>query len=58
MLYSYVTINFNSGGAMKKGQAAEEQILEQDPETIHNGAPHMRFGWKFEPLPLDEGSIR
>jgi hypothetical protein len=54
MLYSYVTINFNSGGAMKKGQGAEEQILEQDPETTHNGATHMRFGWKFEPLPLDE----
>jgi hypothetical protein len=54
MLYSYVTINFNSGGAMKKGQTTEEQILEQDPETTHNGATHMRFGWKFEPLPLDE----
>jgi hypothetical protein len=54
MLYSYVTINFNSGGAMKKGQTAEEQILEQGPETTHNGATHMRFGWKFDPLPLDE----
>src|ERR1044071_8298193 len=54
MLYSYVTINLRSGGAMKKGQTAEEQILGQVPETTHNGATHMSFGWKFEPLPLDE----
>jgi hypothetical protein len=54
MLYSYVTINFHSGGAMKKGQTHEEQILGQGQETIHNGATHMSFGWKFEPLPLDE----
>ena len=39
---------------MKKGQTAEEQILGQVPETTHNGATHMSFGWKFEPLPLDE----
>src|SRR5437016_10591801 len=54
MLYSYVTINFRSGGAMRKGQTAEEQIVGQVPETTHNGATHMSFGWKFEPLPLDE----
>ena len=39
---------------MKKAQTAEEQILRQVAETTHNGATHMRFGWKFEPLPLDE----
>ena len=39
---------------MKKGQTTEEQIVGQVPETTHNGAMHMRFGWKFEPLPLDE----
>ena len=39
---------------MKKGQTAEEQLMGQAPETIHNGTTHMRFGWKFEPLPLDE----
>jgi hypothetical protein len=54
MLYSYVTINFHSGGAMKKGQTVEEQIVGQEPATTHNGATHMSFGWKFEPLPLDE----
>src|SRR3989475_10899330 len=54
MLYSYVTINFHSGGAMRKGQTAEEQIVGQVPETTRNGATHMSFGWKFEPLPLDE----
>jgi hypothetical protein len=54
MMYSYVTINFHSGGAMKKGQTAEEQILRQDSETTHNGATHRSFGWKFDPLPLDE----
>ena len=27
MLYSYVTIIFQSGGAMKKGQTVEEQIV-------------------------------
>ena len=54
MLYSYVTINFHSGEAMRKGQTAEEQIVGQVPEITHNGATHMSFGWKFEPLPLDE----
>jgi hypothetical protein len=54
MLYSYVTINFYSGGAMKKAQTTEEQILRQDSETTHNGAAHRSFGWKFDPLPLDE----
>jgi hypothetical protein len=54
MLYSYVTINFYSGGAMKKAQTAEEQIVRQASETTHNGATHMSFGWKFAPLPLDE----
>ena len=39
---------------MKKGQTAEEQILGQGPDTTHNGTTHMSFGWKFEPLPLDE----
>ena len=39
---------------MKKAQTAEEQILRQVPETTHNGATHRSFGWKFEPLPLDE----
>ena len=39
---------------MKKAQTAEEQILGQVSETTHNGATHMNFGWKFEPLPLDE----
>ena len=39
---------------MKKGQTAEEQLMGQAPETTHNGTTHMRFGWKFEPLPLDE----
>ena len=39
---------------MKKGQTAEEQIMGEVLETTHNGATHMRFGWKFEPLPLDE----
>ena len=39
---------------MKKAQTAEEQILRQVPETTHNGATHMSFGWKFAPLPLDE----
>jgi hypothetical protein len=54
MLYSYVTINSYSGGAMKKAQTAEEQILRQASETTHNGATHRSFGWKFDPLPLDE----
>ena len=54
MLYSCVTINLCSGGAMKNGQAAEEQITGRVPDTNHNGATHMNFGWKFEPLPLDE----
>ena len=39
---------------MKNGQTAEEQIIGRIPETNHNGAIHMSFGWKFEPLPLDE----
>jgi len=39
---------------MKNGQTAEEQIIGRVPETTHNGAIHMSFGWKFEPLPLDE----
>ena len=39
---------------MKNGQAAEEQITGRVPDTNHNGATHMNFGWKFEPLPLDE----
>ena len=39
---------------MKNGQTAEEQIMGQVPETTHNGTTHMSFGWKFEPLPLDE----
>src|SRR5713101_9118851 len=54
MLYSCVTINLCSGGAMKNRQTAEEQIMGQVPETTHNGTTHMSFGWKFEPLPLDE----
>jgi len=39
---------------MSKGQTTEEQIVGQGPETTHNGVTHMSFGWKFEPLPLDE----
>jgi hypothetical protein len=39
---------------MKKAQTTEEQILRQDSETTHNGATHRSFGWKFDPLPLDE----
>ena len=39
---------------MKNGQTAEEQMIGWVPETNHNGAIHMNFGWKFEPLPLDE----
>lgn len=39
---------------MKKVQTAEEQILGQVPETTNNGAIKSGFGWKFEPLPLDE----
>lgn len=39
---------------MKKAQTTEEQILRQDAETTHNGATHRNFGWKFDPLPLDE----
>ena len=39
---------------MRKRQIAEEQIAGQGPETTHNGATHMSFSWKFEPLPLDE----
>ena len=39
---------------MKKAQTAEEQILRQVSETTHNGATHRSFGWKFDPLPLDE----
>ena len=39
---------------MKKAQTAEEQILRQASETTHNGATHRSFGWKFDPLPLDE----
>ena len=39
---------------MKNRQVTEEQILEQVPETTKNGAIRMNFGWKFEPLPLDE----
>ena len=39
---------------MKNGQTAEEQIMGQIPETTRNGATHISFGWKFEPLPLDE----
>jgi hypothetical protein len=54
MLYSYVIINLSSGGAMKKVQTAEEQILGQVPETTNSGAIKSGFGWKFEPLPLDE----
>jgi hypothetical protein len=53
-LYSYVTINFYSGGAMKKAQTAEGQIVRQVSETTHNGATHRSFGWKFDPPPLDE----
>ena len=39
---------------MKKAQTAEEQILRQVAETTHNGATHRSFGWKFDPLPLNE----
>ena len=39
---------------MKNGQTAEGQIMRQIPDTTRNGATHMSFGWKFEPLPLDE----
>ena len=39
---------------MKNGQTAEEQTMKQVPDIIHNDATHMSFGWKFEPLPLDE----
>jgi hypothetical protein len=39
---------------MKKVQTAEEQMLRQVPETTHDGATRSDFGWKFEPLPLDE----
>ena len=39
---------------MKKVQTAEEQILGQVSETTNNGAIKSGFGWKFEPLPLDE----
>ena len=39
---------------MKNGQTAERQMIRRVPETNHNGAIHMNFGWKFEPLPLDE----
>jgi hypothetical protein len=54
MLYSYVTINLRSGGAMKNRQIAKEQIMGQVPETTENGATHMSFDWEFKPLPLDE----
>ena len=54
MLYSYVIINLPSGGAMENGKTAEEQIIEQVPQTTHNGLTHVSSGWKFEPLPLDE----
>jgi hypothetical protein len=39
---------------MRNGQTAEEQIIGWIPETTHNDTTHMNFGWKFEPLPLDE----
>jgi hypothetical protein len=46
--------NVCAGGAMKNEQTAEEQRMGKMPETNHHGAPSRNFGWKFEPLPIDE----
>ena len=39
---------------MENGQTAEEQIMSKSPETNRHGETHQNFGWKFEPLPIDE----
>jgi hypothetical protein len=39
---------------MENRQAPEEQNMEHMLDTAQDGTAHRSFGWKFEPLPLDE----